>query len=135
MNWIWVQTCAAGEQAVTVGDLYDIAFIAARGDDSSGTAVLPHINVVLGVESDDAFAGRTGGGVDSDAVFQVGRKHSVGICFSQIVFAQERQLADIFQTSDILRLYAFFVHQVAIVLYILIDVILNVFSYNLTAFV
>ena len=65
-----VESGAAGEQAVAVGYLADILIRAARCDDRTCAAILPQVDIVLGVEGDDALAGRAGGGLDAHAVLQ-----------------------------------------------------------------
>ena len=63
-----VETGAAGEQAVAVAHLAHIFVSTAGGGDGAGAAVLPQVNVVLGVEGNHPLAGGAGGGLDADAV-------------------------------------------------------------------
>ena len=117
-----IEAGTAGEEAIAVADLTDILIGAAGCHDRSGAAFFPHVNIFLCVEGNDALAGRAGGGLDADAVLEVGAQKSVGICFTQIVFGEERKLSDIIDTLDVLRLYTFLFHQIAVVGDVVIDV-------------
>src|SRR5574343_1586704 len=55
-----VGTQAAGEHAVTVGDMHHVTRPAARGADRAGNDVGPVVEVVLGVADDHRLAGRAG---------------------------------------------------------------------------
>ena len=96
-----VEAEAAGEQAVAISHLAHVLFRAAGGGDGSCAAVLPEVNVLFGVERDNALAGRAGGGVDADTVLQRHCKQAVGICVAQVGFAEERELVKIVPAFDI----------------------------------
>ena len=110
-----VEAEAAGEQAVAVGDLADVFRSCARGRQRSCAAVVPEVDILLGVEGDDALAGRAGGGVDADTFFQRLRKQTEGVCIPQIRLAQKRELVQIVAAVDILRRDALFLHLRAVV--------------------
>ena len=110
-----VEAEAAGEQAVAVGDLADVFRSCARGRQRSCAAVVPEVDILLGVEGDDALAGRAGGGVDADTFFQRLRKQTEGVCIPQIRLAQKRELIQIVAAVDILRRDALFLHLRAVV--------------------
>ena len=118
-----VQSHTAGEQTVAVCDLTDIILIAACRGNGSGTAVLPEINVMLGIESNNALAGRTAGRVDSDAVRERLCEQPEGICLAQIGFREKRQLVQIVNRLDVLRFYAFFVHEIFVVGDVFVDML------------
>ena len=63
-----VETCAAGEEAVAVADLNYIVRGCARCHQGSGAALVPHVDVILGVESDNPAARGAAGGLNADTV-------------------------------------------------------------------
>ena len=116
-----VEAGAAGEEAVAVCDLHDILVGTAGSDDRSSAAFLPDIDVFLCIKSYHALSGSAGSGLDADAFLEVCAEKTVGICFTEVIFAQERELLDIIDTLNVFRLYSFFVHQIAVVGDIVID--------------
>ena len=117
-----VESGAAREETVTVRNLHDVLICAAGGYDRSGAALLPHIYVFLGVESDDALSGGAGSGLNADALLEVRAEKAVGIGFAEIVFAKERELFDVVYAPDVFRLYSFLVHQIAVVGNVVVDI-------------
>ena len=118
-----VQTGAAGEQAVAIGYMADIILGTAGCADCAGTAVLPEIEVVLGVERYNTTSGRAGGGLDAHTVTQRLCKQTIGILIAQVILRDERQLMEIFDAVDILRLDAGLIHAVAIKLDVVVYVL------------
>ena len=59
--------------------------------------------------------------MDADTVLEVGAQKSVGICFAQVVFGEERKLFDVVDTLNVLGLYTFLIHEIAVVGDVLID--------------
>ena len=110
-----VQARAAGEQAVTVGDLADVFIGAAGCRDGAGTALFPEVDVVERIESDDALAGGAGGGLDADTVLQRDRQQAVGISLPEISFGEEGELFQIIHRLDIVRGDALFFHLFPVV--------------------
>ena len=117
-----VQAGAASEQTVTVADLAHILICTAGGYDRPCAALLPHIDVLLCIEGDDTFSGGAGGGMDADTVFEVGSHKSVGVSLTQVVLGQERKLSDVVNTPDVFRTDSLFVHQIAVVGHVVIDI-------------
>ena len=117
-----VEAGAAGEEAITVSDLHDVFVSAAGSYDRPCAALFPHIDILLCVESDYALSGRAGSGLDADAFLEVCAEKAVGIGFAEVVFTQERKLMDVVYTLDVFRLNSFFVHQIAVVGDIVIDI-------------
>ena len=113
-----VHTGAAGEQTVAVGNLHHVILRAAHGGDGTGTAVLPQIHVVLGVEGYHAAAGGAGGGLDAYAVGEGFCQKAVGILIPQIILLEEGQFVQILHPFDIVGGDAFFLHQRAVVGYV-----------------
>ena len=112
---------SAREEAVTVADLHHVALRRTRRRKCTCTAVLPHVDVILRIERDDAPSGRAARGMNADAVFQRSRHQPVGIGLPQVVLRQERKQVKVFQSVNVLRLHAGFVHLLPIVRHILID--------------
>ena len=67
-------------------------------------------------------AGTAGSGLDTDTVLEICSEQAVGICFSQVILGQERELADVIDTLDVFGLYTLLIHQIAVVGDIVIDV-------------
>ena len=59
---------AAGEQAVAIGHLAHVLVGAAGGHNGPGAAVLPQVDVVLGVEGHHPLASGARGGLDTHAI-------------------------------------------------------------------
>ena len=76
-----VEPGSTREQTVAVADLADILVSAACGDDCSGAALFPDVDIFLCVESNNPFAGSAGGRLDSYAVFKVCAQKTIGISF------------------------------------------------------
>ena len=113
-----VETGAAGEQAVAVGNLADVLICAAGCDDGAGAAVFPQVDIVLRVEGDDALARRAGGGLNAHAFFLRFAHQAVGIGEAKVVLGEERQLVQIGGTLDVLGRNALFFHLLAVIGYI-----------------
>ena len=117
-----VETGTACEEAVAVCDLHDVFVGAACRNDRPGAALLPHVDVLLGIEGDDTLAGGAGCRLDADAVLEVSPQKPIGICYAQVFFAEERELFDIIYALYVLGLYSLFVHEIAVVGDVVIDV-------------
>ena len=118
-----VQPGAAGEETVAVADLDHVVFGAAGSHDSPGGAVVPQVDVMLGVEGHDTLARGAGGGVDADAVGEVGCQQAVGVGFPQVRFGEEGQLFDVLHAPDVLRLHALGIHQLSVVSHVVVNVL------------
>ena len=118
-----VESGAAGKESVAIANLHNILLGAACRHDRACGAFFPKVNVMLCVESDNALACCAGGRLDSDAVFEVCAEKSIGICLAQIRLGEEGQLVNILHTLDVLGFYAFFVHQVAVIFDVFINVL------------
>ena len=74
---------------------------------------------MLGVEGDDALAGRAGGGLNAHAVLQRTRDQTVRIGFAQVVLGDEGQLVQVVDALDIVRRYALFFHLLTVVRHVI----------------
>ena len=110
-----VEAGAAGEQAVAVGHLAHVLVGAAGGHDGPGAAVLPQVDVVLGVEGHHPLAGGAGGGLDAHAVLQGLGHQAVGIGLPQVGFGDKGQLMQVFRPLDVLGGQALGLHLLAVV--------------------
>ena len=90
-----VESGTSGEQTVAVADLTNILVCAARGNDSSCAAVLPKVDIVLGVESHNTLSGRAAGGLYPYAVGKGLCKQTVGVSIPKVGFGKKRQLVKI----------------------------------------
>ena len=116
-----VETGTAGKQAVAVCDLANIFFGTACGNDGTGAAVFPQINILLGVEGHNAATGCAGGGLDADTILQGLCQKSVRVGIPQIRLGEEGELVQVLNAVDVFGLHAFFVHQITVIGHIFVD--------------
>ena len=90
-----VEAGAAGEQAVAVAHLAHVLIGAPGGHDGPGAAVLPQVDVVLGVEGHHPLAGGARGRLDAHAVLQRPGQQAVGVGLPQVVLGDEGQLVEV----------------------------------------
>ena len=93
----------AGEQAVAVGVLNDVARVQAARREAAHHHVCPHANVLLGVGDDDGFAGGAGRGVQAHDVPHRAGKQPERIGVAQIRLHRERQPGDVVQRPHVGR--------------------------------
>ena len=110
-----VESGAAGEETVAVGDLADILIAAAGRYNGAGAAVFPEVNIMLVIESDNALAGRAGRGLDPYTILQGHADQAVGIGFPQVLFGKKRQLVQIVDGFDIIGRDSLRFHLFAVV--------------------
>ena len=113
-----VQARAAGEQAISIGNVAHILTCSAGCHNGTGTAVLPQIHIMLRVKSHDTLTGGAGSGLNPHAVLQGHTQQAIGIGLPQIVLAQKRQLVQIRHTLDIRRRHTLFFHFLPVVRHI-----------------
>ena len=118
-----VETGTAREQTVAVRNLTNIFVGAARRHDRPRRAIIPHVDVLLSVEGDDALAGGARRRLNAHAILQRNRQQSVRICRLEIGFRQERQFVQIVDRFNIIGSDARILHFLSIVF----NVIPNVF--------
>ena len=110
-----VESCTACEKAVAIADLHDIISGGSCSRQSPCTASLPHIDIILCITGNNAPAGRTAGGMNTDAVRERHGKESVGILPAKVLLAQERQFVKILYSFNILGLYSLFIHLLSVI--------------------
>jgi len=118
-----LETEAAGEQAVAVGNMDGVGFGAARGGDSPRGTLAPAFDIPRGVADHRLLAGRAGGCVDSHEFFFRHGEQAKRIVVAKVLFDGERKFADIVDGTDILRFDAGLVEFLFIERYIVIAVI------------
>ena len=116
-----VQTRAAGEQAVAVGHLDHVLVRGPGGHEGPGAAVLPQVDVVLGVEGHHPLARGAGGGVDADAVLHGLAHKAVGVSVPQVSLAEEGELGEVRDALDVVGGHALLLHLLPVVGHVLID--------------
>ena len=79
--------------------------------------------VFLSVEGNDTSARRARGGLDADAVFEIGAEESVGVSIAEIRFGQEGEFVNIVNALNVVGCDALRVHQVAVVFHVLVNVL------------
>ncbi len=88
-----VRAQAAGEQAVAVGDVHDVAGAPAGGADRARDQVGPGVDVALRVAHDGRLAGRARRGVDAHDLLARHREHAERVVVAQVLLGRERELA------------------------------------------
>ena len=96
-----VKSGSAGEESVAVSYLTNVVTSSAHGNDGAGAALLPQVNVVLSIEGNDATTGRSGGGVNTNAVRKRLGEQSVRVGIAQVCFGEEGELVKILNAVDI----------------------------------
>ena len=117
-----VETCASRKQTVAVSYLANVFLGAAHSHDGPGTAVLPQVHVVLGVEGHDSAAGGTRGGLDADALGLGNCQESGGILVAEVVLGDEGELVEVFDAVDVVGGDTLALHLGAVVGDVVIDV-------------
>ena len=110
-----VEAGTAGEQAVAVADMAHILVGAAGSDDGPGAAVLPQVDVVLGVEGHHPLAGGARGGLDADAVLQGPGQQAVGVGLPQVVLGEEGELVEVLHALYVVGGDALLLHLLPVV--------------------
>ena len=118
-----VQARTAGEQTVAIAHMDHVFLGAAHRHDGPGAALLPQVQVGLGVERHHPAAGGAAGGLDAHSLFQGHAQQAVGIGVPQIGLGQKGQLGQVLNGPDVLGLYALFVHHPGVVGYMFVNVL------------
>ena len=92
---------AAGEQAVAVGDMHDVAGPAARGADRAGDEIAPVVDVAAGVADDGRLAGGAGGSVQAHDLLARRGEHAEGIGIAQVALHREREFGEVFEPRQV----------------------------------
>ncbi len=108
-----VRAESAGEQAVAVGVLNDVARVQAARRKTAHHHVRPNINVFLGVGDDNRFARRASRSVQTHDVFHRTGEQTERIRVAQIRFHRERQLRHVVERAHVGRLQTGIVHAFA----------------------
>ena len=93
----------AGEQAVTVGVLDDVAVVQAARGKAADHDIRPDLHIFLRISHHDGFAGGAAGSVQPDDVPHRAGEQAEGIGVAQVGFYRERQLRDVLEVLDVLR--------------------------------
>ena len=100
-----VRAKAAGKQAVAVGDVDFIFCRAAGGAQGAGDDIGPGIDIILRVAHHRRFAGGPGRGVDAHNLLHRHRKGIERVVIAQILFGGARELAQVAQFVEIVRMH------------------------------
>ena len=118
-----VKSGAACEETVAVGNLANVFIGAACGSDGAGAAIFPKVDILLRVESNNSASCGSGRGLNADAVLKGLCKKSVGVGVAEVRFGEEGELVKIVDALNIFRLNALFVHKVAVVGNVFVNVV------------
>ena len=105
-----MQPHAAGEEAVAVGVLDNVAGADARDHQGAHGGFLPTSHVFFGVGDDDGGACCAGTGLQSYDVFHGNGKQPEGIGVPKVDFLEEGQLLDVLHFLDAGVVQAFLLH-------------------------
>ncbi len=94
---------AAGEEAITIGNLNDVSLMQAAAGETANQHRGPYVHVFLGIRDHNGFAGGSAGDVETDNVLHGAGKKSERVSVAQIALDRERQLGDVVQRANILR--------------------------------
>ena len=97
---------AAGEEAVAVGDVADVAGTAARGADRAGDDVGPDVDVAPRVADDGGLAGGARGGVDAAELLARDGEHAERVGVAQVCLGGEGELREIGELLQVVRVDA-----------------------------
>ncbi len=89
-----VEAEAAGEEAVAVGDLHELAGLCAGGGQRTRHHLAPHLEVAPGVADHGGLAARARRGVDAHQVLAGDREEPERVVIAQVLLAGERQLPE-----------------------------------------
>ncbi len=110
-----VEAGAAGKEPVAVADVAHVLLCAPGGHDGPSAAVLPQVQIVLGIEGHHPASGGTGGGLNAHAVLQRRGQQAVGVGVPQVVLGEEGQLVQVLHALDVRGGHALFLHLLAVV--------------------
>ena len=97
---------AAGEEAVAIGDVHDVARPSAGGADRARHELGPHLDVGLGVAHHRGLARGAGGGMDAHDLLARDGEEAVGIVPTQVLLGGERELGEIVQVLEVVGMDA-----------------------------
>ena len=104
---------SAGEQAVAVGVLDDVALVQPAGGEAAQHDVRPDLHILLRVGHHDGLAGGAAGGVQPHDLLHRAGEQAEGIGVAQVGLHGEGQLGDVVQRPHVLRRQAALVHALA----------------------
>ena len=96
-----VRAQSAGEQAVAVGVLHDVAVMQTAGGEAAHHHRGPHLQVLLRVSDDDGLAGGAAGGVQAHDLLHRAGEQPEGIGVAQIGLHGEGQQRNVVERADV----------------------------------
>ncbi len=96
----------AGEQAVAVGHLHDVAGAPARGADRARHQVGPGVDVALRVAHHRRLAGGARAGVHAHDLLARHREHAERVVVAQVLLVRERELGQVGERLAVRRVHA-----------------------------
>ena len=118
-----VRAEAAGEQAVAVGDVHDVAGAAAGGADRARHQVGPGVDVVLRVAHDRRLAGGARRRVDARHLLARHREHAERVVVAQVLLDGERELRQVGERLQVAGMHALGVERLAVVRHVVVGVL------------
>ena len=92
---------SAGEKAIAIGVLDDVALVQAAGGEAAHHHRRPHGHVVFGVGHDDGLAGGAARGVDAHDVLERAGEQPEGVGVAQVGLGGEGQLGQVGERLDV----------------------------------
>jgi len=108
-----VRAQPAGEQAVAIGILDDVALVQPAGGQAAQHDIGPNLHILLGVGDDNGLARGAAGGVQPHDLPHRAGKQAKGIRVAQIVLPGERQLGQVVQRLHVPGSQVAFLHALA----------------------
>ena len=117
-----VRAEAAGEEAVAVGHVHDVAGAAAGGADRARDERRPHVDVGLRVADHGGLARRTRRRVHADDALARHGEHAERIVVAQILLGGEREARQVGEGVEIRRMHASQIEGAPVVRHVLVGV-------------
>ena len=117
-----VRAQPAGEEAVAVSDVDDVARAAARRADRARHHRRPRVDVLRRVADDRRLAGRARRRVDADDLLARDREHPERIVVAQVLLGRERKLREVRERLQVARMHAGGVELAPVVRHVVVRV-------------
>ena len=118
-----VRAEAAGEEAVAVGDMHDVARPPACGADRARDQVGPGVDVVLRVAHHRRLAGRARGGMDAADLLARHGEEAEGVVVAQVLLHREGKLRQVAELLQVARVDALRIEGLAVVRDVLVGML------------
>ena len=105
----------AGKQSITISNVNNIFVCCSGSSQCARTAILPKINIMLCIESNDTLTRGSRCGMNTNAFGKGLAAKSVRISDTEVVLGQKRKLVKICRGFDVIGCQTFFFHLLTVV--------------------